>query len=153
MGFLGIERIYKSKIYTDLEGKKTIAWGHKVEKSDSNAYWKESNKEIQKADAEKLFGADIELAEKRLKGVITVPLYQREFDALLSLVFNMGMHSEWMIYKHVNWKTDNYLYAGSLFKHQNKVTDTDGKKVPSEGLTNRRNAESNIYFNEVYNGP
>lgn len=46
------------------------------------------------AESQTLFNNDIAVIEGRVKNAISVPLYQHEYDALVSLAFNMGSLSK-----------------------------------------------------------
>jgi len=45
-------------------------------------------------EAQTLFDSDVAVIEGRVKNAISVPLYQYEYDALVSLAFNMGSLSK-----------------------------------------------------------
>ncbi len=87
-GRLGLEMVkeYESfigKVYDDAGGKPTIGYGHLIkpgEKFDT----------ITESEAEVILAADLGIAEDAVKSMVTVPLSQLQFDALVSLVFNVG---------------------------------------------------------------
>lgn len=60
----------------------TIGWGHT-----RNVY---PGMVITKEEAEMFFGEDVRWVEKALNRLVKVPLNQNQFDALASLVFNIG---------------------------------------------------------------
>ena len=68
--------------YKDSGGVPTIGYGH-------TATAKEGQK-ITKADAERLLQGDVASAEEAVKRLVKVPLSQNQFDALVSLTYNIG---------------------------------------------------------------
>ncbi|MFY4697256.1 lysozyme [Burkholderia glumae] len=81
--------------YNDSKGYCTVGWGHLIAKSScaANGYIAMSSK-ITVAEAQTLFDNDVAVIEGRVKNAISVPLYQHEYDALISLAFNMGSLSK-----------------------------------------------------------
>ncbi|ACC74811.1 LysM peptidoglycan-binding domain-containing protein [Paraburkholderia phymatum] len=77
--------------YDDSKGYCTVGWGHLISKSSctANGYVAMSSK-ISVADAQTLFDRDVARIETAVKNAISVPLYQYEYDALVSLAYNMG---------------------------------------------------------------
>jgi GH24 family phage-related lysozyme (muramidase)/LysM repeat protein len=77
--------------YNDSKGYCTVGWGHLIAESScaANGYVAMSSK-ISTADAQALFARDVARTETAVKNSINVPLYQYEYDALVSLAFNMG---------------------------------------------------------------
>jgi GH24 family phage-related lysozyme (muramidase)/LysM repeat protein len=81
--------------YNDSKGYCTVGWGHLIAESScaANGYVAMSSK-ITVAEAQTLFDNDVAVIEGRVKNAISVPLYQHEYDALVSLAFNMGSLSK-----------------------------------------------------------
>ncbi|QBQ98301.1 glycoside hydrolase family protein [Paraburkholderia pallida] len=81
--------------YDDKKGYCTVGWGHLIGKSTctANGYVAMSSM-ITVAQAQTLFDNDVTVIEGRVKNAITVPLYQHEYDALVSLAYNMGSLSK-----------------------------------------------------------
>jgi lysozyme len=68
--------------YNDGTGNFAIGYGHT---------WSAQEPEtITMAQAELLFEQDVFLAEQAIISRVKIPLLQREFDALVSLIFNIG---------------------------------------------------------------
>ena len=60
----------------------TIGWGHTGDVKPGD--------KITQAEADRLLKKDIETAEKAVSKLVKVPLTQNQFDALVSLTFNIG---------------------------------------------------------------
>ncbi|WP_449632427.1 lysozyme [Rahnella aceris] len=96
--------------------------------------------------ANEVFNFDIIKFEGAVKKAVTVKLYQYEFDALVSLLFNCGenffsLNKAPNLVNSING--ENYELAAKEFLD---ITN-DGES----GLVNRRNAEYNIFLNDIYN--
>lgn len=120
------------KSYKDVGGVKTIGYGH----TGSGA----SKSKITEQEAEQLLVQDVQDAEQTVADLVNVPLEQNQFDALVSLVFNIGAGA----FK--NSTLLKKLNAGDVdgatkeFLRWNKVK---GKVV--SGLTNRRRQEAQLF--------
>lgn len=110
----------------------TIGWGHTlgVKKGDK----------ITKDQAQEFFIQDKQWAEDAVNQKVKVPLTQEQFDALVSLVFNIGVNSfsRSTLLKKLNSK--NYQGAADQF---NVWVKQKGKTLT--GLVRRR-AEERSYF-------
>lgn len=71
------------KVYNDANGHPTIGWGHKLKKG-------ETFTEITKGQADALFDLDLMDAEWAVEQLVTVPLTDNQFSALVSFVYNCG---------------------------------------------------------------
>ncbi|MBO7305223.1 MAG: lysozyme [Bacteroidales bacterium] len=73
---------YSERVYMCAGGKYTIGYGHTrgVEVGDA----------CTREQAEKYLREDLQEAEESVLALITVPLSQNQFDALVSLVYNIG---------------------------------------------------------------
>ncbi|GJH18794.1 LysM peptidoglycan-binding domain-containing protein [Caballeronia novacaledonica] len=77
--------------YNDSKGYCTVGWGHLIaKKSCEELGFVPRVSSISKKDGLDLFDSDVMEHEHRLKSKISVALFQYEFDALMSLVFNLG---------------------------------------------------------------
>lgn len=74
--------------YDDAEGYCTVGWGHLVAYKSCASLSKSGGISLDEANA--IFNEDVLKHEELVHSVITVPLYQHEFDALCSLAFNLG---------------------------------------------------------------
>ncbi|MEZ2355030.1 glycoside hydrolase family protein [Caballeronia sp. RCC_10] len=122
--------------YDDSKGYCTVGWGHLIaKKSCEQLGYRHRVSTMPKRDALALFDADVLEHEHRLKAKITAPLYQYEFDALMSLVFNLGGLSKTpMLCEKVN--NCNYRDAASEF------LDIENKS--------RRRSEHNLFTTGTY---
>ncbi|MFB9126659.1 LysM peptidoglycan-binding domain-containing protein [Paraburkholderia dipogonis] len=123
--------------YDDSKGYCTVGWGHLIGESSctANGYVAMSSK-ITVAEAQTLFENDVTIIEGRVKNAINVPLYQNEYDALVSLAYNMGSLSK----------------APSLCR---KLNSGDYAGAPVEFLDienrTRREREHDVFCLNVYN--
>jgi len=92
-------------------------------------------------EAKQRLREDLEDAEKAIERLVTAPLDQSQFDALVSLVFNIGEgnFSKSTLLKKLN--AHDYLGASGEFVRWNKAA---GK--PMLGLTRRRAAERDHFL-------
>ena len=142
---------FKPKAYDDSEGYCTIGYGHLIDKKKCEHITLpiEFKNGITVEKATELFSKRLVEFEKAVQRDITVPLYQYEFDALVSLVFNTGSEflktggrgkGETQIKKKIN----NKDYESGA----DEISDvTNGG---TSGLVKRRKAEINIFKNNVY---
>lgn len=76
------------RVYADSRGLPTVGCGHLVVAADK---LKLGNK-ITEERAKELLKSDLATAESAVNKSVRVPLYQHEYDALVSLTFNTGAH-------------------------------------------------------------
>ncbi|MDR0319136.1 MAG: lysozyme [Rickettsiales bacterium] len=119
-------------IYDCPAGYKTIGYGHLV---------KTAMTEITKGEADKLLREDVKIAESALTGNFT----QNQFDALVSLIFNIGVSAfkNSTLRKYLsdaNFQSASYPTMESAWKAWDKV-----KGAPLPGLTRRRAEEWEMF--------
>jgi len=117
-------------------GVRTIGWGHTTEV--------QPGQKISLARAEELLRQDVEQVEDVLACVLRVPVTQGEFDALVSLCFNLrgGAHRLPRIAPKLLAK----LEAGDRFGASIELLDinrANGQRLA--GLTRRREAERALF--------
>jgi len=114
--------------YQDIGGVWTMGYGHT-----GSVLAKQT---ISITQAESLLRQDIGWAEHAIRTLVTSPLSQNEYDALVSLVFNIGQHNfaKSTVLKKLH--VMDYEGAADAFLMWDKV---DGKV--SKGLMNRRRDE------------
>ena len=141
----GLELI---KSFEDLEleaylceaGVWTIGWGH--------TKGVKKGKKIKKAKAEKLLLKDISWAVKTVLRMVTTELLQYQFDALVSLVFNIGCGAfqKSTLLKRLN--ANNYAAAADQFAVW-RIADGE----VSSGLVRRRKEEKSLFLGEIFDEP
>lgn len=117
-------------------GYTTIGYGHVVGRNESYSL------PIDRQTAEALLRKDIEEAEMAVNTMVTVPLSQHEFDALVSFVFNVGAS------KFQNSTLLKLLLAGRRKEAADQflrwVHASDRQVLP--GLLVRRRAERRMFL-------
>lgn len=129
------------KAYQCHAGRWTIGYGH--------THNIRAGDVITQKLAEVFLRKDIAQVTALLNTQIKVPLTQNQYDALCSLVFNIGAtaFTASTLLKKLNF--GDYSGAAAEFRKWNKVT-VNGKKRPLPGLIKRRQAEEAI-FKSAYN--
>lgn len=128
----------------------TIGYGHLIKESE----WEIYKNGITEAQAESLFAQDTQTVVDRVHNFVSAPLQQYQFDALVIFAYNMseGNFKNSSALKMINDPSAKTPYATleDAWKAFNKITDGDGKKIISQGLVNRRNAEWDIFSKAEY---
>lgn len=98
--------------------------------------------------AETLLREDLQKFEKAVEKYVKVELNQNQFDALVSLAYNIGSgsFSKSTLLKKLN--AGDYTEAAEQFLVWNKMT-VNGVKKESDGLKNRRQKERELFLNPV----
>lgn len=136
---------FKSKAYKLGDGKITIGYGH-AEPIGKSAF--KVGQIISEEVANKLLKKDLKTAEEGVKRIfkewkqqnINIKITQGQYDALVSMAFNMGI---------TNLRTSDFIQA---LKHKNiakaaeliKTTNIDDENFP--GLRDRRMQEYNMFI-------
>ena len=128
---------YSERVYMCAGGKYTIGYGHTrgVEIGDT----------CTREQAEKYLREDLQDAEESVQALITVPLSQNQFDALVSLVYHIGAGNFYdsTIRKVINLNIgdiEEYRRAWMMWvKSRGKVL---------KGLVRRREAEFKMFKGE-----
>jgi lysozyme len=124
------------RAYLDPINVLTIGWGHTNHNGrqfDSSAVWTQTE-----CDAE--FLDDMAVFETAVNRLVTVPLNQDQFDALVSFTFNVGAGNleKSTLLKKLN--AGDFAGAAQEFQRWNKAA---GKVLP--GLTRRRASEALLF--------
>lgn len=124
--------------YVCSAGKKTIGVGHVMRRD-------EAYERITPAQADAILAKDLERFEEAVLDAVDVPLSQYEFDACISLAFNIGAHAfaNSTLVRLLNHNTDKPTCA-EQFLRWDKV---NGK--PLAGLTRRRAAERELFLGQA----
>ena len=136
------------ELYNDPSGNCTIGVGHLVHMGardgrESETPFKDG---ITKEQAYDMLAEDVTIAEQAVRDLVTVPLTQAQFDALVSFVYNLGRGQlkESDLLEKLN--TGDYdAVAEELNKY---VHGSDGQKLP--GLVTRRKDEGDLFDNGAY---
>lgn len=127
--------------YLDEAGHWTVGYGHKLGPL-------ESRDPITHARALELLQEDTESAVNAVNSLVNVPLSQQQFDALVSLAFNIGNGAfrESTLLRLLN--DGDYGGAAAQFAVWNKVT-RNGVKVVSPILVTRRAREAELFASGI----
>jgi lysozyme len=106
---------------------------------------------ITATEVDEILSSDLATVEKTVNGAVKVPLNQNEFDALVSLTFNIGgtAFKKSTLLKRLN--AGDRKAAADQFLVWNKGT-VKGKKVEIKGLTVRREAERRQFLRPMATG-
>lgn len=150
INFIASEEGFRSKVYLDIAGKRTIGFGHLCTNSTPN--------KISYQDALKLLSDDIDvticqikawLVENSLSGDDLLYLKDYEITALVSLVFNIGINkfggymisSMFLIYIYsIKIHVPDVVLRAEISSKFKQYCHVGKKRV--EGLFNRRCRES-----------
>lgn len=83
IGFLQTEEGHSNRVYLDSIGKPTVCTGHMDAKMKVGTYYTDEQ-------CAELLRTDTDSAAYAVRQLVKVPLYQYEFDALVSFCFNVG---------------------------------------------------------------
>jgi lysozyme len=119
------------------DGGYTIGYGHQYQA------WETVPASITQDQADAMFAADVVArAEKWVKLYVQVDQTQNQFDALVSIAYNMSPQSFKKFADQVN--------AGNGIDDIAQTSVGWVAAVYTNGIQNRRNAEMNVYDNGVY---
>ena len=131
---------FKANAYLCPANKPTIGYG--------STMWNDGKK-VELGQKITTDGAEIllmwELKNKSI-ALYKLRLNQNQFDACMSFVYNVGISAfqKSTLYKKINLNPSDELIRAEFLKW-NKAT-INGKLVELKGLTKRRIAESNLYY-------
>lgn len=125
--------------YMDDNDGYTIGYGHLIQGQDEQ--WL-VGATITKEQALELLKKDVGIAEASVYTWVTAPLNQNQFDALVSLIYNIGGGQ---------FRTSTLRTRINLNDTKERITEAwqrwnkdDGRVV--QGLVNRRKAETDLFF-------
>lgn len=129
------------KLDEELPKGATIGYGHLIKSGE------DFKNGITERQATEILRLDISTAEQAVRDNITVPLSQNQYDALVSLAYNIGAKNfaGSTVVKYVNdsnYHNSKYPTLESAWKAWNK---SGGREMP--GLSNRRHQEFNLFNN------
>lgn len=103
--------------------------------------------EITAPQAVALFNADVDKFARSVEtALVGVPLKQKQFDAVVSLAYNIGLGAlkKSTLYRKVKANPDDPTIRAEFMKHVN--ARVNGVLKPLPGLVKRRTAEADHYF-------
>ncbi len=126
----------KLKLYDDGYKNITIGYGHLCSKEDIKKY----SAGITEFQAEQILKKDLERFESGVSSLVKVAITQKEFNALVSFSFNLGLHTlqTSTLLKRLN--KNDYKGASSVFLW---YCNAGGKF--SEGIYRRRKCEMVVF--------
>ena len=133
------------KPYRDQAGKWTVGWGHLMKPSDDKTMT------ITQDEADALFDMELLATAHLLDQVMIQPPKQQQYDAVISLVYNIGIGAFQVSTLRSLMNNGCYKVAAGEFRKWCKVT-INGVKQTSNGLLKRRLAETDIFLNGNYGG-
>ena len=127
--------------YEDIAGILTIGYGH----TGTDVYPGQS---ITEPTAEDILRRDVNRFEEGVSQRVQVPIDQNQFDALVSLAFNIGLGAfgNSTVLKRLN--NNDYIGAADAITWWNKAT-VNGVKTEVAGLTRRRAAEKALFLQDI----
>lgn len=131
---------FKQVAYRDIAGIWTIGYGT-IRYMNGNRVRPGEMITLELATTEMMF--ELEGVSRKLRTYISVAVNQNEFDAMVSLAYNIGTQG-FRTSTLLRCLNDGKQIEKDYFMRWNKVT-IDGQLIPSTGLTNRREAEWNIF--------
>lgn len=139
---------FRSKPYDDSKGYCTVGYGHLLDytscenlKKDPGSEYHTFKDGVTEQRGTEILRSDVEKAVDEVRKYIHVPVYQQEFDALVSLAFNAGSFRK---FPNLVSKINTTDYSGGC----NEFADiTNGG---TSGLVKRRQAEMKMFRNNIY---
>lgn len=127
------------EVYADPIGLPTFGVGHLVAPAEKSRY--PLGKKITRAESQRVLSEDLARFERCVEEAVTVKINQNQFDALVSLAFNIGTEGfrKSSVLKKTN--REDFKGAAEAFKLWNKA---GGKVI--KGLTWRRKAEADLFL-------
>jgi len=141
----------KLKPYNDAKNYCTIGWGHLINglkncetlAAENDSEYNKVKNGVTAAQADAIFRGDMTETLRIVSKCIHAPLYQHEYDALVSLAFNTG--GKFRTFKKLIANVNSGLYSACCAE----FADITSKGQP--GLVLRRQREMDIFNHAVYN--
>ena len=130
-------------IYKDVAGLDTIGVGHLITAEEKTAGTFSSGS-ITEAEADVLLIQDLGSIQKSVRGCVKQPVTQEQYNALVSMAFNVGPSAfcNSTLVKKIN--VADYKAVPNEMMRWTKAR-VGGVLTPIQGLTNRRIAEANLF--------
>lgn len=127
--------------YQDIAGIWTIGYGHTG--SDVS-----EGMSISEQEAENLLRQDLTRFENGISSAVNVPLGQNQFDALVSLAYNIGINAFRGSTARRLLNKNKYFEAAEAITWWNKAS-INGRKQEVPGLVRRRAAEAALFLTDL----
>lgn len=137
--FLKAHESLRLTVYEDRNGNKTIGYGHKLLEGESFPDG------ITESEAENILLQDVNSAIDEIHKRVKVPLTQNQFDALVSLTFNIGIGAFRRSNLLVKLNQENYQGAKQEFYGFIFGTRPDGTVVKNPQKLQRRREEAALF--------
>lgn len=121
--------------YTCPAGYLTVGYGHVVKAHE------DFSRGISQREAQRLLQADVQVAEQAVLRLISVPLADGQFDALVSYTFNLGAGA---LQRSTLRRKVNGGYHHEVPQELMRWVFAGGRKLP--GLVRRRTSEGELYW-------
>ena len=128
---------FEPEIYLDAAGYPTIGYGHLIRKGEHKMF----ENGISKSAAEALLAKDVWAAENGVLRLISIPLTDGQFDALVSFTFNLGSGA---LQRSTLRRKVNREEHDEVPEQLMRWVWAGGRKL--KGLTRRRAAEVQLYL-------
>lgn len=119
----------------------TIGWGTTLYPDGRKV---QPNDRISQQQAEELLFYECNQKAQELLKLVTVPLNQNQFDALVSFTYNVGLGAFGNSTLRRKLNESDYEGAANEFKQWTMIT-VNGQRVVLQGLVNRRKDEENLF--------
>lgn len=131
------------KVYKDPVGLPTFGVGHLVKPHETAEF--PVGKKITRATSRAYLKQDLAEFEACVNDLVKVPITQNQFDALVSLAFNIGPANfkRSSVLRHLNNR--QFTKAANAFLAWNKARK-NGKLIVLDGLVRRRNTERSVFL-------
>jgi lysozyme len=143
LAFLKAREGFAAGVYADVAAITTVGYGHKIRLGESFPNG------VTREEAERLFAADVAAAAAAVRRLVRVDLTQAQFDALVSLVYNVGegAFARSALLRCLNDR--DHAGAAAEFLDWDRVT-VAGARVRSRGLARRRACERALFLTGRY---
>lgn len=139
LAFIARWESFRPLPYHDQAGYQTIGYGHRIRTGEHFAL------PLTQEQSLELFHQDAAQAEACLNAAVETPLTQTQFDALVSLVYNIGTGAFEASTLLADINAGDMVKASAEFDRWNKIRQ-DGTVVSSPGLSARRAAEKLMFL-------
>ncbi len=133
---------FSAHVYEDIAGNPTIGYGHLLEPGEAYPNG------ITEGEARNILRDDVGTAEAAIRNNVDVDLTQSQFDALTSLVYNIGAGAfrNSTLLNRLN--QGDYEGAADQFLAWGNSRNEQGQLEPDVGLARRREEERTLFLSE-----